>query len=223
MLRIRVGPARRLLRKGARGSTEVSNRYESEYPAGTTRGRPGGHERRRLPTPKAPARRPPTSRQRFLAGSVRLQAGDLVAAIARAGIAKGPLAPSFEEEASPDAAERLDALPGPSAEILTVAVATLANPPRSAVAQFSVADEAVSRLALAWNATMEQIAVVAREDNGDRDFAELAGRGGRAARGRCRTGRRPRATRWRRIYRDSRPSGGSRWPIRSAGPGCNRC
>ncbi len=164
------------------GAAEVSNRYESdplpEPPAAApTATSVAGAEAESANPPAAGIEAPP------LAGSVRLQAGDLVAAIARAGIAKGPLAPSFEEEASPDAAERLDALPGPSAEILTVAVAALANPPRSAVAQFSVADEAVSRLALAWNATMEQIAVVARKsseiaislNSPDEVFALLAG------------------------------------------------
>jgi hypothetical protein len=99
------------------------------------------------------------------ADSVQLNADDLVAAIARSGISKGPLTPSFEEQASPDAAERLDALPGRSAEILAVAVAALANPPRSALAQFSVADESVSRLTLAWDDTMEQVTVVARKSS----------------------------------------------------------
>jgi hypothetical protein len=95
--------------------------------------------------------------------TVRLKAADLAAAVARSGIAPGPLAPSFGAQPSPDAAERLAAFSGRSVQILDVAVAALADPPRAAVAQFSVADEAVTRLVMAWSATMEQVAVVARQ------------------------------------------------------------
>jgi hypothetical protein len=98
------------------------------------------------------------------ADTVRLKAADLVAAVARSGIAPGPLAPSFGAQPSPDAAERLVTLSGRSADILNVAVAALADPPRAALAQFSVADEAVTRLIMAWGATMDQVAVVARQE-----------------------------------------------------------
>jgi hypothetical protein len=97
------------------------------------------------------------------ADTVRLKAGDLAAAVARSGIAPGPLAPTFGAQPSPDAAGRLATLPGRSVQILNGAVAALADPPRAALAQFSVADEAVSRLIMAWSATMEQVAVVARQ------------------------------------------------------------
>jgi hypothetical protein len=95
---------------------------------------------------------------------VRLKTADLVAAVARSRSgAPGPLAPSFGAKPSADAAERLDALTGRSAAILSGAAVALANPPRSALAQFAVADEAVNRLTMAWNATLEQVAVVARQ------------------------------------------------------------
>jgi hypothetical protein len=95
---------------------------------------------------------------------VRLKTADLVAAVARSRSgAPGPLAPSFGAEPSADAAERLDALTGRAASILNGAAIALANPPRSALAQFSVADEAVNRLIMAWDATLEQVAVVARQ------------------------------------------------------------
>jgi len=125
----------------------------------------------------ADGERPPT------ADSVRLKPADLVAAVARSGIARGPLAPSFGVEPSPDADERLATLSGRSAEILDVAAAALADPPRSALAQFSVADEVVSRLTLAWSPMMGQVAVVARQGSDvavslrspDEMFALLAG------------------------------------------------
>jgi hypothetical protein len=143
------------------GPADVSNRYESdplpEPQAAASAGTDAGSTTSVRNDVDAGSEGSPA------ADSVRLKADDLVAAVARSGIAKGPLAPSFEEQASPDAAERLDALPGPSAEILGVAVAALANPPRSALAQFSVTDETVSRLTLAWDATMEQVTVVARQ------------------------------------------------------------
>jgi len=117
------------------------------------------------------------------ADSVRLKASDLEAAIARSGIAPGPLAPSFGGQPSPDAAERLAALSGRSAEILDGAAAALADPPRAALAQLCVADEAVNRLIMAWSATMERVAVVARQGwdaavslrSPDEVFALLAG------------------------------------------------
>jgi hypothetical protein len=117
------------------------------------------------------------------ADTVRLKAADLAAAVARSGIAPGPLAPSFGAQPSPDAAERLATFSGRSVQILDGAVAALADPPRAAVAQFSVADEAVTRLVMAWGATMEQVAVVARQGwdaavslrSPDEVFALLAG------------------------------------------------
>ena len=117
------------------------------------------------------------------ADSVRLKAADLVVAIARSGIVPGPLAPSFGAQPSPDAAERLATLSGRSAEILDGAVAALADPPRAALAQLCVADEAVNRLIMAWSATMEQVAIVARQGwdatvslrSPDEVFALLAG------------------------------------------------
>jgi hypothetical protein len=95
---------------------------------------------------------------------VRLKTADLVAAVARLRSGTpGPLAPSFGAEPSPDAAERLDALTGRAAAILDGAAVALGDPPRAALAQFSVADEAVNRLIMAWTATLEQVAVVARQ------------------------------------------------------------
>jgi hypothetical protein len=117
------------------------------------------------------------------ADTVRLKAADLAAEVARSGIAPGPLAPSFGAQPSPDAAERLATLSGRSVQILDGAVAALADPPRAALAQFSVADEEVTRLIMAWGATMEQVAVVARQGwdaavslrSPDEVFALLAG------------------------------------------------
>ena len=129
--------------------------------------------------PDAPAESVPLPE----ADTVRLKAADLAAAVARSGIAPGPLAPSFGAQPSPDAAGRLATLSGRSVQILDGAVAALADPPRVAVAQFSVADEAVTRLVMAWGATMEQVAVVARQGwdaavslrSPDEVFALLAG------------------------------------------------
>lgn len=160
------------------GAADVSNTYESD------------------PAPQAPvaatAVTAPTRTDAWSttsiqhdadAETVRLKAADLVAAVARSGIVPGPLAPSFGAQPSPDAAERLAALSGRSAEILDGAAAALADPPRAALAQISVADEAVNRLIMAWSATMEQVAVVARQGwdaavslrSPDEVFALLAG------------------------------------------------
>jgi hypothetical protein len=117
------------------------------------------------------------------AATVRLKTADLVAAVARSGIARGPLAPSFGAQPAPDAAERFATLSGRSVQILDGAVAALADPPRAALAQFSVADEAATRLIMAWSATMERVAVVARQGwdaavslrSPDEVFALLAG------------------------------------------------
>lgn len=140
---------------------DVSNTYEtdpaSQAPAAAPASANAGSATADEPDAGANADRLPP------ADTVRLKTADLVAAVARSGIAPGPLAPSFGVQASPDAAARLAAISGQSAEILEGAVAALANPARAALLQFSVVDETVSRLVLAWNPTMEQVAVVARD------------------------------------------------------------
>lgn len=152
--------------------TPLTNSYEVPTPESVAAGAPSAPSAPASPSEDPPATQDdavtvPAARYDEASDSVVMSGRDLATAMSLA-------AASGDSAAVPvDAAAvgRLRAVDGPAAQVLDECIAALVNPPRSAVIQFCVADETVSRLSAAWTLDGESVAIVA--NNGERVTVSL--------------------------------------------------